>query len=231
MQEQKFEQTLWVQVPSFKVRLDNKDIYLPEKLIENPALYDEAIDAVRNFAIQNIGRKIDEKQFINFIQAQHQNLIKDIKVAKALFHIAEALKDLIEKNRDSIWAFVLKNIYKPIFLKNRFDFVIGNPPWLAFRYAEPEYQEFLKEQITKNYNLLSGRGELITHLELGTLFLLRTADLYLKEGGTIAFVLPKSIFNAAQHDGLRQGKFNSLLLKFQRFCSFKQWNYNIWYLY
>jgi hypothetical protein len=102
------EQILWVQVPSFKVRLDNKDIYLPEKLIENPVLYDEAIDAVRNFAIQNIGRKINEKQFINFIQAQHQNLIKDIKVAKALFHIAEALKDLIEKNRDSIWAFVLK---------------------------------------------------------------------------------------------------------------------------
>jgi hypothetical protein len=24
---------------------------------------------------------------------------------------------------------------------------------------------------------------------------------------------------------------NSLLLKFQRFCSFKQWKYNIWYLY
>ena len=214
MQEQKFEQTLWVQVPSFKVRLDNKDIYLPEKLIENPALYDEAIDAVRNFAIQNIGRKIDEKQFINFIQAQHQNLIKDIKVAKALFHIAEALKDLIEKNRDSIWAFVLKNIYKPIFLKNRFDFVIGNPPWLALQYAEPKYQEFLKEQITKNYNLLSGRGELIPNLELGTLFLLRAADLYLKEGGTIAFVLPKSIFNADQHDGLRQGKFKNVNLNF-----------------
>jgi len=211
--ERELQSTLWVQVPSFKVKLDKKDIYLPEKLLENPTLYDEAIDAVRSFAIQNIGRRVTETQFLNFIQTQHQDL-KDINVAKALFHIADALKDLIEKNRDSIWAFVLKNIYKPLFLKNRFDFVIGNPPWLAFRYAEPEYQKFLKEQITKNYNLLSGRGELITHLELGTLFLLRAADLYLKEGGTITFVLPRSIFTADQHDGLRQGKFKNINLNF-----------------
>lgn len=213
--EREVQSTLRAQVPSFKVKIDEMDIYLPEKLLENPTLYDEAINALRNFAIQNIGRRITPEQFSNFIKTHHSNLIKDINVANALFHIAETLKDLIEKNRDSIWAFVLKNIYKPFFLKNRFDFVIGNPPWLAFRYAEPEYQKFLKEQITKNYNLLSGRGELITHLELGTFFLLRTADLYLKEGGTIAFVLPRSIFTADQHDSLRQGKFRNVNLNFK----------------
>ncbi|MEM2592684.1 MAG: hypothetical protein QXI60_08875, partial [Thermofilaceae archaeon] len=57
------------------------------------------------------------------------------------------------------------------------------------------------------YRLLSGRGELITQMELGTLFLLRAADLYLKPGGTIAFVLPRSIFSADQHDGLRRRTF------------------------
>jgi type I restriction-modification system DNA methylase subunit len=205
--EEKPQYTTEVEVPSFKVKLDKEDIFLPDKLLQNPALYDEAIDAVREFAIQNIGKKVLQEHFLSFIQKRHENLIKDINIAKALFHVVETLKDLIEKNRDSIWAFVLKNIYKPLFLKNRFDFVIGNPPWLAFRYAEPDYQKFLKEQITKNYNLLSGRGELITHLELGTLFLLRTADLYLKEGGTIAFVLPRSIFTADQHNELREGKF------------------------
>jgi SAM-dependent methyltransferase len=213
--ERELQRTFWVQVPSFKVKLDKKDIYIPEKLLENPNLYDEAINAVRDFALRNTGKEITQEQFSNFIRTQHPNLIKDIDVVNALFHIAETLKDLIEKNRDSIWAFVLKNIYKPLFLKNRFDFVIGNPPWLAFRYAEPEYQKFLKEQITKNYHLLSGRGELITHLELGTLFLLRSADLYLKEGGTIAFVLPRSIFTADQHNGLRQGKFKNVSLNFR----------------
>jgi len=92
----------------------------------------------------------------------------------------------------------------------KFDFVIGNPPWLSFRYAEPTYQKFLNEQITKNYHLLSGRGELITHLELGTLFFLRSADLYLKDSGKIAFVLPRSIFTSDQHDGLRAGAFKGI---------------------
>jgi hypothetical protein len=49
-------------------------------------------------------------------------------------------------------------------------------------------------------------------MELGTLFLLRSADLYLKEGGTIAFVLPRSIFSADQHDALRQGTFKGVPL-------------------
>jgi hypothetical protein len=44
--------------------------------------------------------------------------------------------------------------------------------------------------------------------------LLRTADLYLKEKGTIAFVLPRSIFTGDQHDDLRQGKFKNINLNF-----------------
>ncbi len=212
--EREVKPTLWIQVPCFRVKLDEKEIYLPEKLLENPTLYDEVIDAARGFAKQNIGKKITESHFLQFIQTQYPNLMKDPNIARALFHIAKTLKDFIESQRDTIWAFVLKNIYKPLFLKGKFDFVIGNPPWLAFRYADLEYQKFLKEQITKNYNLLSGRGELVTHLELGTLFLLRTSDLYLKEHGTIAFVLPRSIFSADQHNGLRQAEFKGVNLTF-----------------
>jgi methylase of polypeptide subunit release factors len=205
-----------IKIPSYKVSLDREEIYLPEKLVKNPILCDEAIDAIRNFAVQNVGRNIYKEQFFNFIKAQHSALKNlDSDVMEALFNIARTLKKLIEERRDTIWTFVLKNIYKPLFLRNKFDFVIGNPPWLAYRYADSEYQKFLKDQITEKYNLLSGRGELITHLELGTFFFVRTADLYLKEdSGIIAFVLPKSIFNADQHDGLRQGKFKKVNLSF-----------------
>jgi len=30
------------------------------------------------------------------------------------------------QGRDSIWKFILQNSYKPVFLMNRFDFVVGN---------------------------------------------------------------------------------------------------------
>jgi len=125
------------------------------------------------------------------------------------------MKELIEERRDTIWAFILKNLYKPLFLKGKFDVVLGNPPWLSYRYVEKgEYQKFLKRQIVEEYRLLSGKAELITHMELATLFFLRAADLYLKEGGTIGFVLPRSVFSSDQHYNFRRSYF-SLSLGFE----------------
>jgi hypothetical protein len=87
----------------------------------------------------------------------------------------------------------------------QFDAVIGNPPWLSFRYVEKgEYQAYLKKLIVKEFRLLQGEGHLITHLELATLFFACCATLYLKPSGRIGFVLPRSIFTADQHDRFRR---------------------------
>ncbi len=196
------------QLPGYRVQLDGYVIHLPEPLLKDLALYDQAIELAKEFARQNKGQTISLEPFRNFLIAQRfPSVAGNDALTQALFAIAETLKHFIDTDRDTIWAFVLKNAYKPLFFKRKFDFVIGNPPWIAFRYMEPKYQEFLKEQITKEYRLLTGRGELITHLEVATLFLVRAADLYLKLGGTIAFVLPKSLFSADQHDGLRRRSF------------------------
>jgi hypothetical protein len=91
------------------------------------------------------------------------------------------------------------------YLLNRFDVVIGNPPWLSFRFVEEgDYQAYLKHLIVKEFGLLAGAGHLITHLELATLFFARCATLYLKRSGKIGFVLPRSIFSADQHQRFRR---------------------------
>jgi len=113
----------------------------------------------------------------------------------------------LDSERDTIWAFILKNLYKPLLLRERFDAVMGNPPWIAFRSLEPRYQEFIRRLIVSNYELVKGRGELITHLEIASLFLARAADLYLKPEGIIAFVMPHSLFRADQHDCLRRQEY------------------------
>jgi len=201
------------QPPGYDLELDGQLIHLPEKLMNQPTLYDQAIGAANEFAVQWAGRGASEADFRNYLAAQHSALAADDDLVQALFAIAEVFRHFIEARRDTIWAFVLKNAYKPLFLRGRFDLVVGNPPWLSYRFVEQlDYQKFLKERITKTYKLLSGKAELITQMELGTLFLLRSADLYLKEGGLIAFVLPRSIFSADQHDALRQGTFKGVHL-------------------
>jgi hypothetical protein len=205
--ELKTQTTLWG-LASYAVELDGSEVLLPEVLLDDLNVYDRAIELCKDFARHNKGKSIDKQSFYNFLIAQQFPMIKNQALLEALFAVTETLKKFIDSNRDTIWAFILKNIFKPLFFKKQFDFIVGNPPWIVFNsIREPQYQEFLKGQITGRYNLLKGRGELITHMEIATLFLVRAADLYLKSGGSIAFVLPRSLFSADQHGGLRQRAF------------------------
>jgi predicted small metal-binding protein len=74
------------------------------------------------------------------------------------------MAELIKDKKDTVWAFILKNIYKPLYLRDeKFDIVIGNPPWLSYRYVEStDHQNFLKKMILEKYNLPGKeRAELI----------------------------------------------------------------------
>jgi len=192
----------------YHILIDSKTIYVNEVLLKNTSLYDQAIEFAKNFAQQYKNKSISLDLFRNYLNAQNFSYGKDEEIVKSIYTIVETLKKLIDAGRDTIWGFVLKNIYKPLFFKQKFDFIMGNPPWISFRYMEPGYQKFLKQQIVDEYHLLKGHGELITHIEVGALFLVRAADLYLKQDGKIAFVLPRSIFSSDQHDRLRNGHFN-----------------------
>jgi SAM-dependent methyltransferase len=180
---------------------------LPHRMTGDPGLYDRAIELASEYAAQHKGSPVGLEGFRSFLAQHRLSGASDIAFATGLFEIAEMFKRFIDSDRDTIWAFILKNIFKPIFLKWKFDFVVGNPPWIAFRYLQPEYQNFVKWQVRDLYALIRKRLELITHLEVASFFLVRAADLYLKTGGEIAFVMPRSTFTADQHDGLRRATF------------------------
>jgi len=105
---------------------------------------------------------------------------------------------------------MLSNVYMPIALSSaKFDIVVGNPPWIAMRYVENrEYQEFLKELVLNVYGLLDSRqAHLFTQIDTSTIFYVRCSDLYLRDGGIIAFVMPKSVLTGAQqHTRFREFK-------------------------
>ena len=126
--------------PEYIIHLDDQTAYVPEELLSNIAVYDHAMELAKEFARQNKGKPISLEIFLNFLKAQKFAAYPSI--ARKLYGIAEILKVFIDKERDTIWAFVLKNRFKPLFFKNRFDFVMGNPPWIAFRHLEPAYQDF-----------------------------------------------------------------------------------------
>lgn len=215
--EEKLEHSLLTRVPSYQTKIDGKIAYIPDTIIHEPSIYDHVIEATKEFAKHFAGKEASLESYENFMR-QHTPQIEDKNTIDMLFYTAIAMKELIEEEKDSIWAYVMKNMYKPLFLKDKFDVIIGNPPWLSYRYVDKgEYQKFLKEIIVEKYKLLGGvsageklkvKAELMTHMELATLFFLRTADLYLKDRGIIGFVMPRSLFTADQHNTFRRQQYS-----------------------
>ncbi|MGH9454989.1 MAG: N-6 DNA methylase, partial [Terriglobia bacterium] len=191
----------------FRAALNGDTVNFPEDLALDAELYDPGVELCSQYADATADAALpSEPEFRNYLGRNQPALAAGAVWVQALYELFKVLRNKIKDRKDTIWAFVLKNVFKPILLKDRFEVLVGNPPWLSYRYVEKgEYQEFLKAEITKHYGLLTGRPELLTHMELGTLFFVRSADFYLHDGGRIAFVLPKSIFVADQHHAFRQG--------------------------
>jgi SAM-dependent methyltransferase len=201
---------------------DKTFFFIPADFIEKERLEPEKIDALidlmKDLSLEVINNgKVHKDAIAEFL---YENLGMGKKVndyVEALSSNVTNFANIIKNNRDTIWSYILKNKHKPIdFTYRKFDLVVGNPPWLVYNAVKNiDYQQFLKKQITNNYNLTTS-AELITHMELATLFYLRCSELYLSDNGTIAFVMPRSIFSADQHSSFRNNSFKRVKLGFYK---------------
>jgi len=132
---------------------------------------------------------------------------------KLLIEFYSKLLKLKSGGLDTIWIPIIKSYIISTMFEKVFDYVVGNPPWIAYRYImNTEYQNIVKNIITDVYNLVLDE-HLMTHMEMATLFFARALDLYLKDGGLIGFVMPRAIFSADQHSNFRAGKVSKIKYK------------------
>ncbi len=178
-----------------------------------PEFIDRLIDEIKDSADYYLEKKeVDIDRIERFLSGhQIQDYEKFVDVIESDIRL---FARLIKGGKNTIWRFILKNKHKPIdFTYKKFDLIVGNPPWVVYNSIENiQYQNFLKKSIKDDYGLTRS-AELITNMELATLFLLRCSDLYLKDRGIIAFVMPRSIFSADQHSNFRRNIFNKVKLR------------------
>jgi len=118
--------------------------------------------------------------------------------ADRLVAIYVKIKQLDDENRDGIWAHYIKNAFAPVYV-GRFDYVVGNPPWIRWGYLADEYRR-LTLKLWQHYGLFSLKGH-ETRLGAGEkdfsmLFTYACADRYLKEGGVLGFVITQEVFKS-----------------------------------
>jgi SAM-dependent methyltransferase len=116
------------------------------------------------------------------------------------------LKQLYLDGRNHIWTFILRNLLRPVWLSHpdhRADVLIGNPPWIVYRHLSADMKDRLREAL-RSYGLWVG-GSLATHQDMFALFWARGAERYLRDGGTLALVLPYAALNAPVFAAMRDG--------------------------
>lgn len=201
-----------VNVYSVEVEKD-KYLWIPEKITENESLLTEVLNKLREYASLYDNRKLDKQLALNGFISSIKALVdpNELSVLKAT---STAILRLIDEGLDTVWMFIMRNVYAPTrFHREKFNVVIGNPPWVGFRYVENKnYQEFLIEKAIQYGLISSDEIHLYNIMDTSTVFYRRCANLYLNDNGVIAFVMPRTVLTGSkQHAKFKQLKELKLL--------------------
>jgi hypothetical protein len=106
--------------------------------------------------------------------------------------------ELEKQDKNGIWARFLKNVFAPM-IAGKFDFVVGNPPWIRWDYLSQEYRKATL-QLWKDYGLFSLKG-FETRLgggkkDFSMLFAYAASDYYLKDGAKLGFLITQEVFKS-----------------------------------
>lgn len=194
----------------FHVSVDNAIYEIDTRGVSEPEMF----DALITFCDDMVDRHTETLSRDRFVRlgASLFNAKQADDLPSQLYEIYQAMKIASDEGRDSIWKFILQNSYKPIFLMGRFDFVVGNPPWLTYAgVSNGDYQNLLRT-LSDHYRVTPQNRANFPHLEIAAIFLAHSVNYFMKRSGTLAFVLPRSFMSADQHDPSRAGNVMGLRL-------------------
>lgn len=188
----------------FVMTIDKDKLLLNTDLFEDVQLFDIAVEVCEDLANHGMHKgKVSRHTLEKNLRRRYDSDRLSSQMIDSYYRIYECLKLAKERGRDSIWKFILQNLYKPYFLSKSFDYVIGNPPWFTYSSIKnEEYQDQLQTLASK-YDIRPQRVANFPHLEIASIFLAHCSSYFLKQDGAIAFVLPRSFLNADHHDNIR----------------------------
>jgi hypothetical protein len=107
--------------------------------------------------------------------------------------------DLHPKGLNGLWARLLKNNFAPLTV-GRFDYIVGNPPWVNWEHLPDGYRQAIKP-IWERYGLFP-HGGMDTILgkgkkDISMLMTFTVMDGLLKDGGKLGFVITQSLFKTS----------------------------------
>ncbi|HPC35458.1 MAG TPA: N-6 DNA methylase [Candidatus Marinimicrobia bacterium] len=163
--------SIWISNKGFLMR---KAAPLIEEMVKNQYSVNEAMERFRKEGL---------------VFPPHEKIVEEFY--KEIF-------ELEKQKKNGIWARFLKNAFAPM-VAGKFDFVVGNPPWIRWDYLSQEYRNATL-QLWKDYRLFSLKG-FQTRLgggkkDFSMLFVYASADYYLKDGAKLGFLITQEVLKS-----------------------------------
>lgn len=123
-----------------------------------------------------------------------QPIIDDISI------LYDKIHDLHRAKRNGMWWQMLTNAFAPA-LQGRFDFVVGNPPWVSWetlpeKYRRDNDEHWIRYHLRPTSSLNRRQSSENVRLDLSMLFVARCMDSYLVDGGKLGFVITWTVFQS-----------------------------------
>jgi SAM-dependent methyltransferase len=183
--------------PEFELKTNEGRFWITKEVIDKNYLY-----PILNLIADGVKVKWSREQFEKYLSKDSPLSSESVKSFVRLYAKIHFLENH-HKNR--IWTSLLKNAFSPLLI-GKFDYVVGNPPWVNWENL-PEYYRESTKQLWDQYGLLeklkgSGMGKV--RRDIATLFVARCADLYLRTDATLSFLIPFNVLKTQGAGGFRK---------------------------
>jgi len=183
----------------------------PDTFCRDPGLFDKAIERMRTASLDDLSREQVEAALVRITEQHYKaDLTEEQRLAIGdLGKTYVTFDRLRREGRDTIWAYVARNLSRPLALSASGGWahvLVGNPPWVAYRHMSADLQKRFKELAIGEKVYV---GRVPSHNDLSALFAVRASALYLRPAGKLAFVMPLATLTRNQFEKLRTGRFGT----------------------
>ena len=175
----------------------------PDRVLENADTFDRLVSALAKSAVKS------ERRFtVAHLRATFRQFAVHADDWPILEQTFANMRELHRQGRDHIWGYYVRNLARPVWLArpdHRVDVLVGNPPWLAYRYmTDVQKKSFRTMSIERN---LWSSAALATSQDLAALFVVRCVELYLRSSGRFGYVMPHAALTLDHYRGFRSGSY------------------------
>jgi len=173
------------------------EFWIPHEVLDK-GLLSKVLESIE-FCVRN---KYSKETFKEFISKKYELSKNSIESLTRLYW---KLLSLEKKGRNKIWTRILKNSFAPLLI-GKFDYVVGNPPWINWENL-PEFYRNDTKPLWDWYGLTKttkGMGLGKVKRDMAMLFVARCLDRFTKENGRLAFLIPFTVYKTQAGAGFRE---------------------------